>query len=160
MKNILKISIVLLTLISSNLHATASELKSNVKWNDYKEFRDLESDYSTDKKHFKHFKKEMEYEIERLSKKYLKNDYKIEITIKDVDQAGELRFIRSDRIRVIKDIYSPRIKISYKIFHNNLIIKKEDAEIRDMNFLTINHMKSSAFEYEKRAMEKWFKKTF
>lgn len=91
--------------------------------------------------------------------------YSLEISVKDIDLAGDVNpMYRIDNtdIRVIKDIYFPRIKLDYVLFDQNKqpIRQESDVKIKDMGFMTSSHIgnRNREFAYEREMLKKWFNK--
>jgi hypothetical protein len=91
--------------------------------------------------------------------------YSLEITVKDIDLAGDVNpMYRIDNtdVRVIKDIYFPRIKLDYVLFDQNKqpIRQESDVKLKDMGFMTSNHIgyQNREFAYEHEMLKKWFNK--
>jgi hypothetical protein len=92
--------------------------------------------------------------------------YRLEVTVKDLDLAGDVNpMFRIDHndIRVIKDIYFPRMNFDYVLFDANKqqIAAGQDEKIKDMGFMmsTPSGFNQREFAYEAEMLKKWFKKT-
>ncbi|HCU64331.1 MAG TPA: DUF3016 domain-containing protein [Rheinheimera sp.] len=96
--------------------------------------------------------------------------YKFEVVITDLDLAGDVEPMYSgpgvgrtmNDIRVVKDIYFPKMNLDYVLYDaNNVEVAKGTAvKIKDMGFMqsgSINHG-SREFGYEQHMLEKWFEK--
>jgi hypothetical protein len=84
------------------------------------------------------------------------------IDVQDVDLAGDVHQ-NMQRIRVIKDIFFPRIKFSYKVVDSNKkAITSGDVNLKDMSFMTGSKLRynQDSLGYEKRMLDEWFTKTF
>lgn len=92
--------------------------------------------------------------------------YKLVLLVKDVDLAGDvnpLYQVDNRDIRVIKDIYFPKITLDYQLKDANgaVIAAEQDVKIKDMNFMSSVGLRFSSqeFGHEKSMLEKWFLKT-
>lgn len=92
--------------------------------------------------------------------------YRLEVTVKDLDLAGDVNpMFRIDHndIRVIKDIYFPRMTIDYVVFDANKqpVMTGTDERIKDMGFMmsTPSGFNQREFIYEAEMLKKWFKRT-
>jgi hypothetical protein len=92
--------------------------------------------------------------------------YKLFVSVTDVDLAGDFepwRGPRWDDVRVVKDIYPPRINLSFRLTDPNGNVAKEGKrELRDSAFLmritvTFN---DDALRHEKTLLDDWFRSEF
>jgi len=68
-----------------------------------------------------------------------------------------------DRIRVIRDIYIPRMKFSYQLLNaDKSVIDSAEVDLKDMTFMvsTPSRYKNKSLGYEKHMLDEWFKDTF
>jgi hypothetical protein len=96
----------------------------------------------------------------------LPEGYQIEIVMTDVDLAGDVNpMYRANHvdIRVIKDIYMPRVKLNYVLTgpQQQEIARATDVKIQDMGFMNSSAIGAlnREFHYEHEMLKKWFKKT-
>lgn len=85
---------------------------------------------------------------------------KIEVT--DIDLAGNVHQ-NMRRIRVMTDVFSPRIKFSYQLLDENAVVLVSGEEnLKDRNYLSGKNLRYSRefLGYEKNMLSKWFNKTF
>jgi len=95
--------------------------------------------------------------------KKLPDGYKLQVTVTDLDLAGEVRPMRrpgGQEIRVIKDIDWPKISFSYILSDQRdqqVAAGKED--LRDLNFRPGTGINTGDnLYYEKTMLNKWFEK--
>ncbi|AVV85201.1 hypothetical protein SPWS13_3492 [Shewanella putrefaciens] len=83
--------------------------------------------------------------------------------VTDVDLAGDMRptfGATANDLRVVKDIYPPRITFSYQVLENDKVIVAGDEKLSDMGFLTgIQPLNDKPFMYETQMLNDWLKKT-
>lgn len=87
----------------------------------------------------------------------------LKVDVTNVDLAGDVRFSTIDHIRVIKDLYIPRMTFSYQLLNaDKLVLQSDDVALKDMGFrIGINlRYKNKTIPYEKRMLDKWFNSTF
>ncbi|AZN35320.1 DUF3016 domain-containing protein [Iodobacter ciconiae] len=84
----------------------------------------------------------------------------LEITITDFDLAGEINPQAShnfNEIRIIKEIYNPKITFNYIFSHEGRIVSNTE-NLRDMNYMSgisrSSHRKE--FEFEEKMLKAWF----
>jgi hypothetical protein len=101
----------------------------------------------------------------RRANAYVPEGQRLEITVTDVDLAGEVEPWRSPQmqdIRIIKDIYSPRIDLSYRLVGaSGAVIKEAKSQLRDLTFMmNINANRNDPRVYEKTLIDDWMRKEF
>ncbi|MCX7205995.1 MAG: DUF3016 domain-containing protein [Proteobacteria bacterium] len=147
----------LLTLLNSN--AWAGEAK--VIWQNPEKYSDIRASHERQdrfqEKLFKHFDKVLTELATQLP-----SDAQLEITVTDFDLAGEIiprAGNRFNEIRIIKEIYSPKISFSYVYSYKDQIVSGTE-NLRDMNYMSgIGRSSNRAeFEYEEKMIRKWFAK--
>lgn len=89
----------------------------------------------------------------------------IQIVITDVDMAGEFEPWRRggfDDVRVVKDLYPPRINLSFRIVDEaGNVLREGDRKLRDLNFMyTGRRLDSDPLRHEKELLANWVRKEF
>jgi hypothetical protein len=102
--------------------------------------------------------------LDKASAKALKGKEKLELVVTDVDLAGDLRptfgQASTSDIRIVKDIYPPRINFSYRVLDGDQVIMVGSEKLRDMRFMDrISNIDNSSFRYEKALLSDWFENT-
>lgn len=141
---------------------TTSAVKVN--WLNPEKFSDIRPATGTRKVYQERVMKAFDKIFGELTEK-LPAGYSLDISVKDLDLAGDVNpMYRIDNtdIRVIKDIYFPRMKIDYVLFDQNKqpIRQESDVKIKDMGFMTSSHIgyQNREFVYEHEMLKKWFNK--
>lgn len=92
--------------------------------------------------------------------------HSLQVVITDVDMAGEFEPWRRggyDDVRVVKDLYPPRIDLSFRIVdENGNTIREGDRKLRDLGFM---HAARRTFDtdplrHEKELLGSWIRKEF
>ncbi len=155
--------------LSFQVHAATAEKTEGtsavkVNWLNPEKFSDIRPATGTRKVYQERVMKAFDKIIGELAEK-LPAGYSMEINVKDLDLAGDVNpMYRLDNtdIRVIKEIYFPRMKFDYVLFDQNKqqILKESDVKIKDMGFMTSSHIgyQSREFAYEREMLKKWFNK--
>lgn len=141
---------------------TAQAADVKVTWTEPGQYRDIYSGNQGKKRFQESTFKELEKHLLKLAK-VLPESQKLEIDVTDVDLAGDVHASSMRDIRVIKDIYFPRIKFSYKLINEEqAIIHSGNVNIKDMNFMMGNssRYRNKALGYEKKLLDDWFKDEF
>ncbi len=95
--------------------------------------------------------------------KKLPDGVKLEITVLDLDLAGDVRPMMhgNNDIRIVKDIYWPRMTINYvlKDASGKVLSEATKEEIKDMNFLMASHIPTgnTSLFYEEKMLDDWFR---
>lgn len=141
--------------------AQAAEVKVN--WQEPDKYSDIRPGNETRDGFQQRVFKEFERMFAEHAKK-LPDGYLLHVTVTDLDLAGEVRpmFARTlTDIRVIKELYWPRMSFSYTLKDaQGKEVAGGTENIKDMNFL----MRAGAapgytsFEYEERMLRDWFHK--
>jgi hypothetical protein len=95
---------------------------------------------------------------------YVNEGQQLAITITDVDLAGEVEPWRApgSNVRFVKDIYMPRIDLSFKLTDaSGKVLKEGGRHLSDSTFMmNINPDRSDRRVYEKRLLDDWLRKEF
>lgn len=86
-----------------------------------------------------------------------------EVSVTDVDLAGDVNPMRGgswQNVRVVKDIYWPRMSFSYTLKDGaGGLLAAGTEDIKDLGFLSSSvSFAKTRFGYEERMLENWFKK--
>lgn len=134
----------------------------DVKWTNPDKYTDIDAG----DEHRQHFKdrtlKAFEKHFAKLAESLPENQTLI-LDITDVDLAGDVNFGGIKRIRIIKDIYFPRMEFSYQLLNaDKSIALSGDVSLKDMGFLASSRLKyrSQSLGHEKEMLDDWFKGTF
>ena len=133
-----------------------------VKWSNPDKYSDIDAG----QEHRQHFKdrtfKAFEKHFAKLAKSLPENQ-KFVLDITNVDLAGDVNFGGTKRIRIVKDIFFPRMDFSYQLLGaDNTVIKGADVALKDMGFLmhTNFRYRNKTLGHEKEMFDDWFNKTF
>ncbi|CAI3792740.1 DUF3016 domain-containing protein [Rheinheimera sp. MM224] len=158
----IKSGVLMLSLLVAGT-AAAAEVK--VEYKDYKKFTDMkpanEARGGFEKRTMASFDK-----IFADLAKDLPEGYSWNVVVTDIDLAGDVNHMYTqsgDRIRVIKDIFIPRINFSYTLLDKNKAVVAEEKELKlkDMGFMTrLNVSRADRpLEHERAMLQRWYKDT-
>ena len=88
------------------------------------------------------------------------------MTFTDIDLAGDYEPARGPtigNIRIVKEIYPPRMKLSFRLTDaNGEVLKQGDRELSDLNFMrtAIPAFSNDPYRYEKTMLENWLDREF
>jgi hypothetical protein len=151
------LSIGLLALINASAWAGSA----NVIWQAPEKYTDIRATHEQQDRFQQRLFTHMEKVFADLAQK-LPADSLLEITVTDFDLAGDIPPMlggRMNGVRVIKEIYSPKISFNYVFTQNDNIISGSE-NFRDLNFMSglrrINN--EDDFVYEEKMLRKSFDK--
>lgn len=156
----------LIAVASCQLLAQTPAPAVKVNWEQPEKYTDVRPANGTKAGYIRHVIASFEPFWQKLGNK-LPAGYSVEISIKDVDLAGDvnpLYQVDHRDIRVLKDIYFPKVTLDYKLLDaaRHVVDEGKDVKIKDMNFMygaSIKHA-SQEFSHEKNMLDKWFQTTF
>ncbi|WP_259366156.1 DUF3016 domain-containing protein [Colwellia sp. 6M3] len=152
----------LLSLTVVTFSITAVEAAQvEVKWTNPEKYTDVDSAQGHRQKFKERTFKNLEAHFSKLAEK-LPEQQKLIFEVTNLDLAGDINY-GIKRVRIIKDIFSPRMKFSYELLNaDNTVVKRDDVSLHDMGFLTHSSLKyrNESLSYEKKMFDDWFKKTF
>ena len=97
--------------------------------------------------------------------RYLRDGDALEITVTDVDMAGEFETWRGPRacsVRVMLDIYAPRIILDFRLTdRDGKVVSAGHRDLADQLYLTrAVTLSTDPLRYEKNLLLDWFEKEF
>lgn len=146
----------------ASLSGVANAATAEVTWTDYEKYRDIDPGEG----HRKHFRENTFYNFEKHFTKLaakLPEGQVLKIEVTDVDLAGDTHAAGISRLRIVKDIYFPRMKFSYQLLDaGGNELEANAVELKDMSFMmsaTLRY-KNESLRYEKQMIDDWFFDTF
>jgi hypothetical protein len=96
------------------------------------------------------------------AKYYIPQGQTLEITFTDIDMAGEFEPWRGPQwndVRVVKDIYPPRMAFSFRLTDaEGNVLKQGRRELRDMGFLLkLSIDRNDSLRHEKAMLDDWLR---
>ena len=140
--------------------AAAADVK--VTWTEPNKYRDINAGTEGKQRFRKNTFEALEKHLIKLAKA-LPESQLLEIEVTDVDLAGDVRVSGMRDIRVIKDLYFPRMAFSFKLINvENVTIHSDIVNLKDMNFLMGPRLRyrNKLLGYEKSLLDDWFKHAF
>lgn len=100
--------------------------------------------------------------LQSQAERSLPADQSLKVTLRDVDLAGEYEPGRMGSmydVRIIKDIYPPRIELDYRLSDaSGAVLREGEVTLRDTGFLLgAGPIGSDALRYEKRMLRDWLR---
>lgn len=163
---LLRISILMLggcLLSLAALHAA----EVSIVWQEPETFRDIEAGNLMAQKQFQQrVIDELGRHIKAAADQYLPDQYRLNMTVTDVDLAGDVEYFFTrfpDGIRIVRDLYFPSIEFTYELTDETGTVRITGQEnVRDIGFQFAGSrfITNAPFGYEKRMIDKWFRDTF
>lgn len=103
------------------------------------------------------------YMEDRASKMLPPGDH-LDIVVTDIDRAGNFEPWRSyplSEVRIIKDIYPPRIDLRFRLTDaSGKVLREGTRKLRDPGFMTdaISRSMTDSLRYEKGLIDRWLRK--
>ena len=110
--------------------------------------------------------KDLKEHLESRASRYVGEGQKLSVTITDVDMAGAFEPWRGPQfseVRIVKDIYPPRINLSFKLTDaNGMVIKEDKRQLRNMSFQMTPTFAfhNDQLRYEKELLDDWLRAEF
>ena len=158
--NMIKTLVILLsfTLLSSSALAA----KVEIKWTDPDKYTDIHAGENNRKNFREQTFTNFEKHFSKLASQ-LPEGQTLKVEVTNVELAGTTFHGGMNRIRVVKEMYPPRMEFSYKVINaDNSIALEGKAKLKNMNFMmgrTLRY-RNDSLGYEKVMIDKWFAETF
>ena len=100
------------------------------------------------------------------AKYFVPEGHKLTVTVSDIDMAGDFepwRGPRFDDIRIVKDIYPPTVKLSFRLTDaDGKVVKEGTRELRDLAFMMKITMgfRDDSVRHEKALLDDWLRADF
>ncbi|SQH74949.1 conserved exported protein of unknown function [Shewanella benthica] len=134
-----------------------------ITWQDPKNFRDVKAVSDIQSRYEARTFATLTKGLDKAARKILKPEQKLELIVTDLDLAGDVRptfGATMNDIRLVKDIYPPRITFSYSVLEGDKVVMVGNEKLTDMNFMhNIGRMNDKPLRYENKLLADWMKKT-
>lgn len=139
----------------------------NLHWQEPEKFRDIEAgDIGGRAKFQQRVIDELGKYIQEAADKYLAPDQQLNMTITDIDLAGDVQYFFTrfpEGIRVVNNAFFPSIEFRYELLdQNNVVIVSGEENVKDIGFMFsgTTMVRNAPLGYEKRMINDWFRATF
>ena len=88
---------------------------------------------------------------------------KLAVTVTDIDLAGETRFNQPHQIRIMKDIYAPKIQLKFQLLGaDGKVVKEGERRLIDLNYLTQLRLpgRDEPLYFDKQLIKQWVANEF
>lgn len=143
--------------------AAADEARVTVKFVNPEKFTDIKDSFMGTEKGRDYYLKELRALIEAQAGRELPAGQKLAVTFTDIDLAGDyLPSMSSGHdVRVMKDVYPPRLKFSYVVTDAaGAVVKEGQENLTDLNYLqTPGIDRNDTLFFEKALLRNWLSRT-
>ena len=148
---------------SGVLHASEDAATNvRVSFDQPENFSDVRDGFTSTEKGQEANLEGIEQYVQKQAKQYLPADQKLEITFTNIDLAGEFEpwGAGMNDIRIVKDIYPPRIDLQFRVMDaSGNVIKEGERKLRDLSFMmNLRLNKDDPLRYEKTLIDDWMRK--
>lgn len=103
--------------------------------------------------------------LQKMADKQIPPGYKLEVTITDVDLAGDFHPGNASMqdVRIIKDIYVPRITLFFRLIDaDGKVVKEGERRLTDLNFMSNTNLidRNLPLYYDKALISDWVRREF
>jgi hypothetical protein len=139
--------------------------RAEVQFFEPKKFTDVKDTYTGDYERTTYLDQIRDYVIDQ-SKYYVPDGWHLSVTFTDIDMAGDFEPWRGpqfDDIRIVKDIYPPRINLTFQLVDpEGHVVKEGKRELKDLAFMMKINMsfRDDPVRHEKALLDDWFRAEF
>ncbi|GIU16230.1 hypothetical protein TUM4644_00060 [Shewanella colwelliana] len=134
-----------------------------ITWQDVDSYRDVKAVSDIQSRYEKRTFETLTKNLNKEAAKHFKPNQTLEMVVTDVDLAGDVRptfGATTNDLRVIKDLYPPRMTFSYKVLDGDQVIVAGDEKLTDMSFMHTTGIRSDKpLSYESKMLADWLKKS-
>lgn len=131
-----------------------------VDFSNHEDFRDVAIHGRHDTRGREIIFRELERHLNHLASRYLQDGERLEVVFHDIDMAGDFEEWRGPRfsdVRIVRDIYPPRLKFGWQVIGAEGVVLGEGVEdLTDLAFnWSINPIDRDYSRYEKELLSSW-----
>jgi hypothetical protein len=140
-------------------------VRADVEFFEPKNFTDVKDTYMGDYERTSYLDMLRDYVVEQANY-YVPDGYHLSVTFTDIDMAGDFepwRGPRFDDIRIVKDIYPPRINLAFRLTDaQGNVVKEGKRELKDLAFMMKINMsfRDDPVRHEKGLLDDWLRSEF
>lgn len=169
MKTSHKILLITFGLLPAAALQAAAEVRTvaraNVVFFEPQKFTDVRDAYMGDPDRTTYLDQIRDHVLEQ-AKYYVPEGHTLSVTFNDIDMAGEFEPWRGARwtdVRIVKDIYPPRINLVFRLTDaEGHVVKEGKRELRDLAFMMKITMafRDDSVRHEKALLDDWLRSEF
>lgn len=127
-------------------------------------FTDLKDSYGATERINEAYLRQLKEHLQRVGAKRLAPGQRLVVRITDIDMAGDFEPWRSPQfqdVRIVKDIYPPRIDLTFQLLDaNGTVIAEGERELRDLafNMRSTGLPSNDTLRHEKALLDDWLRR--
>jgi len=129
-------------------------------------FTDVGDRYNDTERNREYILGELRKYLQERAQSYVPEGQTLAVTITDVDLAGEFepwRGASATDVRIVKEIYPPRMKLSFRLTNaNGDVLKQGERELTNLNFLMTAPptFMNDPYRHDKALIDNWLRSEF
>lgn len=152
-----------LALAGLSAHAAQPPATVNVQYRNPASFTEAKHSFGMNARDANAYLKPLKAYVEQRAARILAPGQRLRIELTDVDLAGEFepwRGANFSRVRIIKDVYPPRIDLNFTLYGaDGKVMREGSRSLRDVAFFSRTQRgDSDALRYEKSLIDRWLRK--
>ena len=155
----------LLPVFSAGAAPTQTLARAEVNFFEPQKFTDVRDSYMGDYERTTYLESIRNHLLEQ-AKYFVPDGHSLAVTFTDIDMAGDFepwRGPRFDDIRIVKDIYPPRMNLAFRLTDaEGNVVKEGRRELRDLSFMMKITMgfRDDPVRHEKALLDDWLRDEF
>ncbi|MCG9695521.1 DUF3016 domain-containing protein [Shewanella sp. Isolate11] len=168
----MKLKVLMMAAVLLSLNVCAEEVTPdpvtqegmvNITWQGVDKYRDIKAVSEIQSRYEQRVFDVITKQLNKSVSKVFKANQTLKMQVTDVDLAGDVRptfgATASHDIRLITDLYPPRLTFSYQVLEDEKVIMVGDEKLKDMGFLQTTGVTSNQpLRYEAKMLDEWVKK--
>lgn len=144
---------------------TRTIARAEVLFFEPQKFTDVKDSYMGDSERTTYLEQIRDHLLEQ-AKYYVPEGHKLAVTFTDIDMAGDFepwRGPRWDDVRIVKDIYPPRMTLTFRLTDaEGKVVKEGKRELKDLAFMMKITMsfRDDSVRHEKALLDDWLRAEF
>lgn len=138
----------------------------SVRWEDPAQFSEIRRSHNRNESRRGNWVEQLAEHLRTRAERQLPAGQRLEVDITDVERAGDFEPWHGPQLydtRVIRDIYPPRIDLTFKrVDANGNVIAEGERRLRDMSFLmgARSTNENDPLRFEKALIDRWLRNEF
>ena len=128
-------------------------------------FTDVQDDWTSSDSYRDHVLGELRAQIESLARNYITGGRHLEVSVTDVDLAGDFEPWRGadfSHIRILRELYPPRMKLEFRLVDaDGNVVSEGKRQLQQLGYLmTLSLPTRDPLRYDKEMIRGWMRQEF